>query len=421
MSVFKLRLALLPAFVLVGCGDAGRLPSAPAVAPVEVEVPDPAVGSYAASFDPAGLDAASIVYPDNPFIRALDVGPSSLVLVAYTTEGSIQQPILGPAPAGADVASAGEPASLSRIDVDAWASEAWLGRVRYHVAEGTTLVAERVSDEVASVVRERAARDAEPEPVSRGITLPPKRAASGPTPATPAPVPVPRAAGPAVLWKRDLAFSIAAGPIAFENLVLVATSRPSWIGLDRATGEPVFERPLDRRLYGPLVYVSDLRALVALGADGALCSYSALSAGPAEDPVSLFLGPGPDARKRIEDRAAELVSSASPLALPLPVYPVGGRPTLPALKASLHKFDCSVSQTYRIYVDGAGSVPALIVLFSAQGDELLSNLEYSGVGQVFAKALEQGATYYALVASLSDESESIAALSRARLVFAPKK
>lgn len=424
MNLSKFRLFTLPvavsAILYAGCGAGDRLPAAPAEVSVEQDIPDPAVSSYAASFELSGLDAVSVFYPNNPFIRALDVGPTSLVLVSYTSEGSVQQSVIGSAPTGTDAASPGESSSSSRIDVDAWASEAWFGRVRYHVAEGTTLVAERVSDEVASGFRERAGRSAESESSPRGITLPPKRAASGPTPATPAPIPVPRTAGPSVLWKRDLGVSVAAGPIVFENLVLVATSRPSWLGLDRTSGEPAFERPLERRLYGPLVYLSEKRVLAALGADGALCTYSAALPAP-EDPISRFLGPSPEARKRIEDRAVELVSSASALALPLPVYPVGGRPTLPALKASLHKYDCAVSQTYRIYVDGAGSVPALVVLFSAQGDELLSNLEYSGVGQVVAKALDQGATYYVLVASLSDESEAIEALARASLVIAPKK
>lgn len=392
----------------LGCEGRAAPVASPAPAPAVPELPDPTVGSYPASSDASGLEAVSSVFPDQPFPRALDVGASTLDLVFYTPEGSDVQRVFGPV----------DSVQTSRVDVEAWSAEAWLGRTRYYAPEGNVLVAERTSDEVAGLARERASRTV-PEPEARGITLPPKRAAAegapiGTSPAVAAPAP----SAQALVWRRDVGSPVAAGPIVFDNLVLVATSEPAWVGVDRRSGEILFRRPLDRRLSGPLAYLTEAKTLVALGTDGSVCSFSAPRA-PEADPVARFLGPEAAAAERIHAKAAELARVED--LKELPVYLYGARPTLGPDRVALFRYDNATAGTYRIYVDGAGETPVLLALFSAEGEELLSNLEYAGVGQVLVKALEPGAVYYILTADLTEGQVGAGTLSQARLMVVSKR
>lgn len=403
-------LTMLPVFcilLLVACEESrpsqqgaaaatGPVPEAPAV-------PDPSVGSYPGVLDRDAFASEVVVAPDHPFLRALDVAPATLDGVFYTDDGSIQERLFG---------NEGVAEGAVRVEVDSRNSEAWLGSVRYRAASGALLIAERVSDEVADGARNKY----DGAVSSRGITMPPQRAASGSVPGVSA------STGAAIpesvtIWKRDLDSRIVAGPAVFDNAVLIATARPSWIALDRRTGAVLFELPLDRLLTGPIVYLSGAKRIAALGADGSVCLYSP-DAGSGSDPVELFLGPNPEAMKLIRTRASEKVTAfASDSALA--VYPYDEKGTLPTDKVVLVRYECGDSRSYRVYADGLGDSPVLVDLFSADGDLLASTLDYTGMDKFIVRALEKGAVYYCLVADLSGGEEGAA--GKARLVVAPKK
>lgn len=375
------RCGLFPLAVLVSVLlSCGRAPSpAPQPAPPEPErkaeipvsdVPDPLFFSYQASLGNAPLsevpapgiasnDARSAVLPA-PF-------PDSLLVAANGLDA-----------AGLTI---GIPGDGNRYDASAW-GEARRGDFRYRIIDGTFLAAAQALPQGNDGEDERKERD---------------------------------------LWRYRSSAAIVAGPVVFDDLVLIATDAPSFIAVDRNTGNFAFERPLRTSPRGPLFFLSGLSLVSALGSDGTLCLYSVV---PEEsvDPVEAFLMPSAAALPLIEKRLADRLGKREERPV-IVFHPYGPRSEVPASGTVLFRADFASDQRSRLYVENAASRPFLLEIFSASGEVLTSNIEYT-VEAVLEFGFEAGKTYYIAVALLSEKGESNAAVSLSpavpRLVIAPK-
>ncbi len=225
------------------------------------------------------------------------------------------------------------------------------------------------------------------------------------------------------LWRFVPEFRISAGPLAFDDVVVVATAAPSLVAVDRRTGTVAMEITIGERLAGPLFYLPASARLVARGADGALYAYGASSpSAESADPVEALLRPAPAAVSAIGTRLAERLGTPGERPL-LSFFPYGPRDELPESGAAVFRYDSKLEQRSRVYVDGAGARPALVEIFSEDGETRASNLDYIGLDAVIDYTFAEGKSYYIAAAFLSREESAAAdgaASPRARLVVAKK-
>ncbi|MFA6508227.1 MAG: PQQ-binding-like beta-propeller repeat protein [Treponemataceae bacterium] len=343
-------------------------PMTPAVIETKLEepvsdIPNPAAFSYQAILGDALLSNPSSNEPD--MISLTDPFPQTVLV----DEKGIEV-------AGQTIGRVGEGQTY---DVAAW-GEARRGDYRYRITGGSVLIAEQVLPKKSETSEEPKALE---------------------------------------LWRYRSPSGVVAGPIAFDDRILIATDKPSFIAVDRKTGTIAFERDLLTLPRGPLFFLGGLSRVAAFDADGTLSMYNTASKVNA-DPIEAFLKPSeaafPLIEKRIKDRLGK--RDERPVIL---FQPFGPRDEIPSEGVVLFRMDFTKDQRSRLFVDGAASRPFLVEIFSSSGEVLSSNIEYS-VEAVLEFGFESGKTYFIAVALLSENSENNAAVpaARPRLVIAAK-
>lgn len=225
---------------------------------------------------------------------------------------------------------------------------------------------------------------------------------------------------------------LVAGPIVFQDRILVATDAPSFVALDRATLAPVFERPMDALARGPLIFLAKPRLLAALHADGSVGLYTleesatgAETVGKADseiDPVSALVDPPAASVAAMEAKTASLMGRDGVKFPPVQLY--GPEREVSGTDPLLFRMDADEKGgPMRLYLDGALTRPYLVAAFNASGEYIKSNIDYMGAEHVLEQRLEPKATYFFAVAFLSDSEPSEGATEKqsARFTIVPKK
>jgi hypothetical protein len=203
-------------------------------------------------------------------------------------------------------------------------------------------------------------------------------------------------------WRYRAERTLVAGLLAFDDIVLVATDKPSLVCLDRRDGTPRMEEELPALPEGPLFYLSGLGSLAVFGANGTLSIYALeREASASADPVEALLQPAPEAFALIEVRMRERLAKRDEQSEFL-FHAYRPRTEVPSSGIVLYRFDPPASGKYRIYIDGAGKRPCLVELFSYSGEPLASNLDYVGLEPVLEHGLDIGAPYFIAAAFLGE-------------------
>jgi len=221
-------------------------------------------------------------------------------------------------------------------------------------------------------------------------------------------------------WSSDAA--IVAGPLAFEDALLIATDEPAFIALERKTLTLLFKRNLDVLLTGPLLPIFSSQLLCAFQADGEIAFFSlknaeADSKTPEDipDAVEVLLRGDAETFSRIRERTAKLLGVGDAFSFNA-MYPYKARNEFEGKGATLFRLDADLDGPARFYVSGTKR-PYLIAIFDSKGNELASNIEYS-VAPVISNRLSLDSVYFIAVSLLGDGEETTDAVPR--LVIAPK-
>jgi len=203
---------------------------------------------------------------------------------------------------------------------------------------------------------------------------------------------------------------ITAGPLVFQDVILVATAKPAFIVLDRHDLTVRQTVPLDHVPLGPLTYDPGKNQISVFLGDGSLGSYSlkpekgGSSSKESVDPLDLLIKPEPPALSKIEAKTAQLLSKEGPFEFSLfAPYRPGIR--VPQDTALLCRYEITGSEqknageTLRLYVDGASERPYLIAIFYDTGELMASNIEYS-VSKVLEAPVEANRPYFVAVSFL---------------------
>lgn len=342
---------------LLSCGAKTAAPALPPPAPVAAEpadAPDSEAFSYAAAAaETVWAERASVALAD-PFPRAFLVDAAGISAVP-SGDGDAQ-------------ALFGQAAEARRRDASAW-GEARRGDYRYRVADGAVAAELSGADGV------------------RG------------------------------LWRFAPDRAVVAGPLAFSDAVVAATEKPSLITLDRKTGALLRETELRSVAIGPLYYLEAAGLLAAVNADGTVTAYAAY-AGSAEapDPVEAFLRPGAEALERMESRLRERLGRGDEKPK-LAFFPYGPRDAVPGTDVSVFRLDFPKAQKSRLHVADGGPRPFLLEVFSAEGEELASNLDYLGAEAALEYVFQADTVYFVAAAVLArDAADS----GSPRLAVVPK-
>jgi len=366
MSGFGRVLALTALSVLFASScerpetTASQLPAA-ATPPQPADEADPAAFSYGASLGSPSFSPVARIESSEPFLLSVLAGPRG---IAFSAES-------GEAPA----AAFGDTEGAAGFDAASWAF-AQRGSTRYRLDAG-----DLAAYSLAAGSREDEGSETE-------------------------------------LWRYRSDSAPTAGPLVFDDVVVIATALPSLVAVDRKTGAFAYLKPLPVLLRGPLFYLGDESAIAGRGADGALFVFGVKAASePPPDPVEALIRPHPGALARIEKRLAERMGK--PEEKPPLVFGIfGPRDGVPDQGAALFRFESSVEQRSRVYVDGASGRPALVEIFSSEGEELASNLDYIGLEPVIDFTFAAERTFFIAAAYLSASAEE--PVPRGRLVVAPK-
>jgi hypothetical protein len=378
MSVrrFLLTLAASSAFfvILLSCGrqevSAPVAPQPPAPVAPAADVADPAGFSYGLSLGTFSIRERALLRLEDPFFPSLSVGAAGISM--HLLPGDEPRLLYG------------DPGEVNRFDRSSWGTST-RGDLRYRIEGGTQVVAE-----------EKSPGGAEAEAVYRET------------------------------WRYRAERTLVAGLLAFDDIVLVATDKPSLVCLDRRDGTPRMEEELPALPEGPLFYLSGLGSLAVFGANGTLSIYALeREASASADPVEALLQPAPEAFALIEVRMRERLAKRDEQSEFL-FHAYRPRTEVPSSGIVLYRFDPPASGKYRIYIDGAGKRPCLVELFSYSGEPLASNLDYVGLEPVLEHGLDIGAPYFIAAAFLGEPVPEGAPGtdspqgSVARLVVAPK-
>ncbi|GAB1481692.1 hypothetical protein MASR2M78_05070 [Treponema sp.] len=217
--------------------------------------------------------------------------------------------------------------------------------------------------------------------------------------------------------------TLVAGPVAFQDALLLATDTPSFIILDRKSLSLLFEREIDSLLSDPLIPLFSQQLLFAHRSDGDMAFYSlkdrtSLQKGIAqdEDPVESLLRGNTDAFLLIRQRCAQLLGEAELESFQFKaIHPYLPRTELEAEGPVLFRLDADSNGTMKYFVQGSDR-PYLIAVFDSKGHEIISNIDYS-VSPLITAALNKGSTYFIATALLGRADENA---STPRLVIAAK-
>ena len=347
---------------------------APDTKPMVSDRAEPANFSYNAALGNVLFREVDRVLLEDPFPRSILSGPSGLEVF--------------PSGDGLPQRLAGDPVDGLRFDAALWGT-ALRGDLRYRIIAGTEVVSE-----VLLPIPENTG-DRESEQYRE-------------------------------LWRYRSSSVLTAGPLAFEDVVVVATSKPSFLVLDRNRGTLLDENHLTSLPNGLLFYLDGVSRVAAFGADGSVSLYELIPREKILDSVESALRPTSTAlpliEARLRDRLGKRDEKPSISFLPFPP-----RAGIPDSGVALFRIEAEETRKYRLYVDGAALRPYLLEIFDDSGDVLASNLDYVGLEAVLEYGFEAGKVYFLAVAFLGQDERSRETGSASadpgvhpRLVMAPK-
>ncbi|HOJ99488.1 MAG TPA: hypothetical protein PLW34_08010 [Termitinemataceae bacterium] len=193
-------------------------------------------------------------------------------------------------------------------------------------------------------------------------------------------------ATPRFQWESP--YRITAGPLVFADTVLLWTARPSCVILDRISGRLVREIPLSYYVAGFESFTEGQDELLLIHGDHSLGYYVLQEESPGEEGAKTeaafteILGPAPEARRKIEQKVATLLSRPQ---VPLDrTYLFPARDDPDPLNPRLFRWDCPEAGSYMLSVEppkGGNVVSCMMALFNGSGEFLFSNLEYEAASR----------------------------------------
>lgn len=196
------------------------------------------------------------------------------------------------------------------------------------------------------------------------------------------------------VWKNPVA--ITAGPIACLNAIVLADSEPSLILLDPTNLQLIRRFLIQDLIIAFTGFTPETAELSVLQGDLSTATYRFLNEAPkVSDPVIQLIGPSAEALARIEEQTAKLLSaSEAVMCRPTQMFPIASE--IDITRANLFRLTVEADGTYRIYIDGIGEVPYLLILFNEAGERIFSNVEYAAE-KVLEQNLEKASVYYLVV------------------------
>jgi hypothetical protein len=220
------------------------------------------------------------------------------------------------------------------------------------------------------------------------------------------------------VWKNPLL--ITAGPIVCANAVLLADAEPSLVLLDPNNLALIQRFPVEGLIIAFTDFNAETAALTVLEGNLQTVTYRFQNEIPQSlDPVNQFIGPDSEALRKIQEKTKQLLSSSDSIQFErTAIFPIASE--LDVTKPSLFRLSVDTDGIYRIYLDGIGDIPFLLILFNEAGEGIFSNVEYA-VEKVLEQNLEKGKTYYLVVSLFSgNQAEQVLQGQIPKLVVRPK-
>lgn len=199
---------------------------------------------------------------------------------------------------------------------------------------------------------------------------------------------------PTALFKAPL--TITAGPIACTNALILADSEPAILILDPERLELIKRFPVDGLILAFTAFNPDTAELSVLFGDQSTATYRFVNEEPPViDPVAQLIGPSDGALQNMADRTKKLLSSTETIQFDRTrIFPISSEIALD--KPTLFRLAVDADGMYRLYLDGIGDTPFIMILFNETGDSIFSNVEYAAE-KVMEQNLEKGNVYYLVV------------------------
>ncbi len=197
------------------------------------------------------------------------------------------------------------------------------------------------------------------------------------------------------LWRYADRHKPSAGPLVFNDLVLIATDEPAFVAVGRLTGALAFRKNVDHPPLGPLTLLETPRLLAAYHSDGLIGLYGLTKdeLEPLLDPVEAYIRPSQAALRLINAELAKLSGDAA-FTGPERFELYGPRRSIPASGIGLFKYYPENDGTIRLYVHGAAEAPYLLALFDHEGAFLRSNVDYGSADKLLSFPAKADRFYY---------------------------
>jgi len=220
------------------------------------------------------------------------------------------------------------------------------------------------------------------------------------------------------VWKNPV--NITAGPIACLNGLIIADSEPSIVVLDPVNLQLIKRFPVKSLIVAFTGFFPERAELSVLHADYWIARYRFINeTPPLEDPVTRLIGPSTEALEKIIDKTGKLLSGYDTIQFDRTnVFPIASE--IDVTKPKLFRITVDDDGAYRIYPDGIGDIPFLLILFNEAGESIFSNIEYAAE-KVLEQNLEKNAVYYLVVSLFPDNQANQTLQDRTvKLVVKPK-
>lgn len=207
---------------------------------------------------------------------------------------------------------------------------------------------------------------------------------------------------PQAVWNAP--FTITAGPYLCKNAVILATSEPAIVILEPETLVPIKSFPLSHLIISFSKFNPETYELYAIHGDLSTGTYRFGDTETVQfDPVQLLVGPEENALRKMQDKTGKLLSSSTPIQFGrTQIFPVVS--AVETTAANLFRIAVEEDGPYRIYLDGLGNIPFLLILFDKDGESIFSNIEYA-VEKVMEYPLEKSKVYYLAVSLFAGNTE----------------
>ncbi|AEJ19185.1 hypothetical protein [Gracilinema caldarium] len=220
------------------------------------------------------------------------------------------------------------------------------------------------------------------------------------------------------VWKNPLV--ITAGPLACTNAVVLADAEPSLVLLDPNNLQLIQRFPVDGLIIAFTGFNAETAELTVLEGDLRTVTYRFLNETPELlDPINQYIGPSSEALRKIQEKTKQLLASSDTVLFErIAIFPIVSE--IDVTKPVLFRLSVDTDGIYRIYLDGIGDIPVLLILFNEAGEGIFSNVEYA-VEKVLEQNLEKGKTYYLGVSLFSgNHVEQFQQRQIPKLVVRPK-